>query len=64
MGGGMKKWLKGAAANAGLVGHIFIFLWKRKKWWLIPLVALLILFGLFLTFASISGVAPFIYTLF
>lgn len=60
----MKKWLKGAAANAGMVGYFFVFLWKRKRWWLIPLAVLLILFGLFLVFASVSGIAPFIYTLF
>jgi hypothetical protein len=60
----MRKWLRAAAANAGMVGHIFVFFWKQKRWWLIPLVALLILFGLFLVFASVSGVAPFIYTLF
>ncbi|MCJ7564766.1 MAG: DUF5989 family protein [Candidatus Aminicenantes bacterium] len=59
----MKKWLKGAAANAGLVGQFFVLLWKQKLWWLIPLVVILILFGLFLVFTSVSGVAPFIYTL-
>jgi hypothetical protein len=59
----MKKWLKGAAANTGLVGQFFVLLWKQKLWWLIPLVVILILFGLFLVFTSVSGVAPFIYTL-
>ncbi len=39
-------------------------LWKRKRWWLIPLVTALLLFGLLLIFATASGVAPFIYTLF
>lgn len=59
----MKKWLKGAAANTGLIGQFFVLLWKQKLWWLIPLVVILILFGLFLVFTSVSGVAPFIYTL-
>jgi hypothetical protein len=40
------------------------FLWARKRWWLIPLVTALLLFALVLVFATVSGVAPFIYTLF
>jgi len=51
-------------ANAGVLGEIFAFLWKNKKWWLIPMVAVLLLMGLLLVFASASGIGPFIYTLF
>jgi hypothetical protein len=50
--------------NTGVVGEIIQFLWARKMWWLIPMVTVLLLFGLLLVFASSSGVAPFIYTLF
>jgi hypothetical protein len=50
--------------NLGIVGQILNFLWQRKLWWLIPMVAVLLLFGLLVIFASASGVGPFIYTLF
>lgn len=60
----MTTWLKGLLANARTVGEILHLLWKRKLWWLIPMVVLLLLFGLLLAFASASGVGPFIYTLF
>ena len=50
--------------NVGIVGEILNFLWQRKLWWLIPMVAVLLLFGLLVIFASASGVGPFIYTLF
>jgi hypothetical protein len=50
--------------NVGIVGQILNFLWQRKLWWLIPMVAVLLLFGLLVIFASASGVGPFIYTLF
>ncbi|OGD92840.1 hypothetical protein A2697_05175 [Candidatus Curtissbacteria bacterium RIFCSPHIGHO2_01_FULL_41_44] len=40
------------------------FLWKAKLWFLIPFVAVLLLFGFLLIFAQATGVAPFIYTLF
>jgi hypothetical protein len=51
-------------ARLGIIGEIFVFLWRRKLWWLIPMVTVLILFGLLLFFAQASAVAPFIYTLF
>ena len=60
----MTTWLKGLFANAGVLGEIFVFLWSNKKWWLIPMVALLLAFALLLVFASASGIGPFIYTLF
>ena len=52
------------SSNVGIVGQLLNFLWQRKLWWLIPMVAVLLLFGLLLIFASASGVGPFIYTLF
>jgi hypothetical protein len=48
----------------GIVGEMLVFLWRRKLWWLIPMVTVLIIFGLLLVFAQASAVAPFIYTLF
>ena len=50
--------------NLGVVGELLAFLWARKLWWLIPMITVLLLFGLLLIFASSSGLAPFIYTLF
>jgi len=39
------------------------FLRENKKWWLLPILVVLLLFGV-LIFLSGSGLAPFIYTLF
>ncbi len=60
----MKKFFKEMASNLGVAGEVMQFLWARKRWWLIPLVTALLLFALVLVFATVSGVAPFIYTLF
>ncbi len=51
-------------SNLGVAGELLAFLWQRKLWWLIPMVAVLLIFGLLLIFASASGIGPFIYTLF
>lgn len=40
------------------------FLKERKKWWLLPMIVVLLLVGLLLTLTSGTAIAPFIYTLF
>ena len=40
------------------------FLKDRKKFWLLPLIIILLLFGVLIVFTSGSAIAPFIYTLF
>ena len=47
----------------GFLKEIYQFIIKTKKWWLAPLVFLLLLVGIFVIFAD-SAVAPFIYSLF
>jgi drug/metabolite transporter superfamily protein YnfA len=51
-------------SKLGIFGELLIFLWRRKLWWMIPMIVVLILFGLLLIFTQSSAVAPFIYTLF
>ena len=60
----MAAWFKSILANAGVVGEIFIFFWQNKKWWLIPMLVVLLLFGILMVFATATGIGPFIYTLF
>jgi drug/metabolite transporter superfamily protein YnfA len=44
--------------------EIWEFLRVRKKWWLAPIVIILVLFGFVIVFAQASPLAPFIYTMF
>jgi drug/metabolite transporter superfamily protein YnfA len=60
----MKNFIRSMGSNFGVVGELLSFLWQRKLWWLIPMVVVLLVFGLLLVFASSSGIGPFIYTLF
>lgn len=39
------------------------FLFQNKKWWLLPPVIVLIIFGLLITFTTASPVSAFIYML-
>ena len=40
------------------------FLKERKKFWLLPIIITLLLFGALIILSSGSAVAPFIYTIF
>jgi hypothetical protein len=40
------------------------FLKERKKWWLAPIIIILLIFGVLIVFTANTAVAPFIYTVF
>ena len=40
------------------------FLKERKKFWLLPIILTLLLFGVLIVLTSGSAIAPFVYTLF
>jgi hypothetical protein len=44
--------------------ELWTFLAGSKKWWLMPIVLVLLIVGVLLVFASGSALAPFIYTMF
>jgi hypothetical protein len=55
-----------AAANrreAGPLRELAAALWQHKRWWLVPVVAALLLLGVLLALSG-SAAAPLIYTLF
>lgn len=51
------------SSSPGFVVEFIDFLLHNKKWWLLPIVAVLLLFGLLMLLGG-TGAAPFIYTLF
>jgi hypothetical protein len=44
--------------------ELWAFMRERKKFWMLPIVVVLILLGSLIVFTQGSAVAPFIYTLF
>ena len=60
----MKRFFRGMFYNLTIFRDLMTFLWKEKLWFLIPVVALLMLFGLLLIFGTASGISPVIYALF
>jgi hypothetical protein len=47
-----------------ILRELWSFLRLRKKWWLAPIVLMLLLLGLILVLSEGSALAPFIYSLF
>ena len=48
----------------GLVGELWQLMRERKKWWLLPVIVVMLVVGTLLIFAQGSALAPFIYTIF
>ncbi len=51
-------------ATMTLVREFWAFMKVRKKWWLLPIIVVMVLVGSLLVFAQGSALAPFIYTIF
>jgi hypothetical protein len=47
-----------------LLKELFAYMGARKKWWLAPVIFVLVVVGGLLVLAQGSAIAPFIYTVF
>jgi hypothetical protein len=53
-----------ARRRFGIVGELFSFFLGHKRWWMLPMITVLLLLGVFILLAQSSAIAPFLYTLF
>jgi hypothetical protein len=60
----MSKILKRLKSVVSLLGEFWVFMRMQKKWWLAPLVVILILMGILIILTEGSALAPFIYAIF
>ena len=51
-------------SNTSLVREFWMFMKVRKKFWLLPIILMMLMVGMLLVFAEGSALAPFIYTIF
>ncbi|HWP43310.1 MAG TPA: DUF5989 family protein [Blastocatellia bacterium] len=51
-------------SKGSILTELWFFIRYRKKWWLAPILFVLVLLGVFVVFAETSALAPFIYSLF
>ena len=51
-------------AKQSLIKEFFLFIRQEKKWWLAPLITVLLIVGALIVLAGSSPLAPFLYPLF
>ncbi len=54
---------QGTMRRTSFASDLIFFLKNNKKWWMLPLIGLLLMFGV-LMFLATTGIAPYLYTLF
>ena len=55
---------KAGVSRAYIFGELWSFMKIRKKWWLGPIVVVMLLLSVLIVLTEGSAVAPFIYALF
>jgi len=58
------KFLDQLKARFSIMSELITFFWVRRLWWMIPMVVVLLAFGLLIIFTQSSALAPFLYPLF
>jgi len=56
--------IKTGVRRLGIAGELLAFLARNKRWWIMPIIVVLLLIGVLLILAQSSVIAPFIYSLF
>jgi hypothetical protein len=51
-------------SQTNLAGELWAFMRVRRKWWLVPIIVVMVCVGALLVLAHGSVLAPFIYTIF
>lgn len=58
------SFLQSARRRFGIAGELLAFFVANKRWWMLPMIIVILLLGVFIILAQTSAIAPFIYTLF
>jgi uncharacterized membrane protein len=53
-----------AKRNLNSSGELLRFFMQNKRWWLVPMITILLVLGVIILVAESSAIAPFIYALF
>jgi hypothetical protein len=56
--------MKDNLSRFGLLGELWQFMRERKKWWLGPILFMMVLLSILIVVTEKSVIAPFIYALF
>jgi hypothetical protein len=60
----IRRFFRNLFARLGIAGGLVSYFWRRKIWWMVPLVVVLLMLGVLVIFGQSSAISAFIYTLF
>jgi hypothetical protein len=60
----VKRFFRNLFSRLGIASQLLGFFWRRKIWWMTPLVLVILVLGVLVIFGQSSAVSAFIYTLF
>jgi hypothetical protein len=58
------RFFRNTFARIGIAGNLLGFFWRRKAYWMVPLVVVLLVLGVLVIFGQSSAISAFIYTIF
>ena len=53
-----------ASRRIGIAGELLSFFARNKRWWMLPVIAVVLLSAVLIILAQSSALAPFVYALF
>jgi Family of unknown function (DUF5989) len=56
--------VRSAGRRFGIASELLLYFAERKRWWILPLILLVMLGGLLILLGQSSALAPFLYPLF
>jgi Family of unknown function (DUF5989) len=56
--------VRSAARRFGIAGELLSYFTRQRRWWMLPLILLVLLGGVLILLGQSSALAPFIYPLF
>ncbi len=60
----VRRFFQRLIARVGIAGDLLGFFWRRKVWWMTPMVLVILLVGVLVILGQSSAVSAFIYSLF
>lgn len=58
------RFFRNTFSRLGTAGGLVSYFWRRKTWWMVPLVVVLLVLGVLVIFGQSSAISAFIYTIF
>jgi Family of unknown function (DUF5989) len=62
--GAQMSFVRNTTQRLGIAGELLSFFARNKRWWLLPVILVVLGTGVIIVVAQSSALAPFIYTLF